>query len=122
MVREPQEFEAAFSAIAAERADAVIVQPTLPRKPAIDLLSSTGSRRFRATGRSLRAATDDICGKLNDRYREAAVYVDDLKDEAGGPSGTAADALRTRDQPEDRKGARHRNSTGAARRADEVIE
>ena len=36
-VRGVEEFDAAFAAMDNERADAVIVQPSLPRKPAIDL-------------------------------------------------------------------------------------
>jgi putative ABC transport system substrate-binding protein len=37
MVRGVEEFAAAFAAMVRERADAVVVQPSLPRKPAIDL-------------------------------------------------------------------------------------
>jgi ABC-type uncharacterized transport system substrate-binding protein len=36
-VRRVEEFDAAFAAMDKERADAVIVQPSLPRKPALDL-------------------------------------------------------------------------------------
>jgi hypothetical protein len=36
-VRGVEEFEVAFAAMVNERADAVIVQGSLPRKPAIDL-------------------------------------------------------------------------------------
>ena len=61
MVREPQEFEVAFLAMAAERVDAVIVQPTLPRKPAVDqALKSTACGGFGQPGVRRGRRTDDV--------------------------------------------------------------
>ena len=79
MVRDAQEFDAAFSTMTAERVDALIVQPTLPRKPAVDLAlkhrlpAASGNRAFAEAGGLMTYAAS-----LNDRYREAAVYVDKI--------------------------------------------
>jgi putative ABC transport system substrate-binding protein len=79
MVRGAGDFDAAFSAMAAERVDAVIVQPTLPRKQAIELAlkhrlpSVSGNRAF-ADGGGLMSYSASIA----DRYRNAATYVDKI--------------------------------------------
>jgi putative ABC transport system substrate-binding protein len=49
-VRVPEEFEAAFAAMVKERADAAIVQPSLPRKPALDLAPKFACRSSAAAG------------------------------------------------------------------------
>jgi putative ABC transport system substrate-binding protein len=77
MVRGEEEFEAAFAAMAKERADAVIVQPSLPRKRAVELALKqrlppiSPTRFFTAEGglMSYSANQDDL-------YRRAAVYID----------------------------------------------
>jgi putative ABC transport system substrate-binding protein len=76
-VQVADEFDAAFAAMAKERVDAVIVQPSLPRKRAVELalkqrlppISPTGF--FTAEGglMSYSANQDDL-------YRRAAVYID----------------------------------------------
>jgi putative ABC transport system substrate-binding protein len=76
-VRAAEEFEAGFAEMVRQRAEAVIVQPTLPRKPAIDLAlkhrlpSVSGNRAFADGGGLMTYA-----GSLADRYRNAAGYVD----------------------------------------------
>jgi putative ABC transport system substrate-binding protein len=72
-----EEFDAAFAAMDNERADAVIVQPSLPRKPPLDLalkhrLPAIGSTVLlpREGGLMSYAATQ------NDTYRRAAFFVD----------------------------------------------
>jgi putative ABC transport system substrate-binding protein len=77
MVRSPPEFETAFAEMKAGNIDAVIVQPTLPRGPAIAaarkhrILSVSGNRAF-ADGGGLMS----YAASLADRYRNAAPYVD----------------------------------------------
>jgi putative ABC transport system substrate-binding protein len=79
MVRNAGEFDAAFAEMKRQRVEAVIVQPTLPRKPAIDLVlehrlpSVSGNRAFPDGGGLMSYA-----GSLADRYRNAAAYVDRL--------------------------------------------
>ncbi|MEX2036505.1 MAG: ABC transporter substrate-binding protein [Xanthobacteraceae bacterium] len=79
MVRNVDEFDAAFSEMKQQRVEAVIVQPTLPRKRAIDLAlehrlpSVSGNRAFPDGGGLMSYA-----GSLADRYRNAAVYVDKI--------------------------------------------
>ncbi len=76
-VRAPEEFEAAFAEIERARAEAVIVQPTLPRQRPIELAlrhrlpSASGNRAFPDGGGLLSYAAS-----LADRHRNAAVYVD----------------------------------------------
>ena len=76
-VRTPEEFEPAFAEIERERAQAVIVQPTLPRQRPIELAlrhrlpSASGNRAFPDGGGLLSYAAS-----LADRHRNAAVYVD----------------------------------------------
>jgi putative ABC transport system substrate-binding protein len=62
-----------------DRAEAVVVQPTLPRKPIIELAlkyrlpAVSGNRAF-ADGGGLMS----YAGSLPDRYRNAASYVDKI--------------------------------------------
>jgi putative ABC transport system substrate-binding protein len=73
------EFASAFTELKREGAEAVIVQPTLPRKPAIEralehrLPSVSGNRAF-ADGGGLMSYS----ASLADRYRNAAAYVDKI--------------------------------------------
>jgi putative ABC transport system substrate-binding protein len=77
MVRSPPEFDPAFANMKANQIDAVIVQPTLPRPPAIagtlkhGIPSVSGNRAF-ADGGGLMS----YAASLADRYRNAAPYVD----------------------------------------------
>ena len=75
----PEEFEGAFGGMMRDRAEAVVVQPTLPRQPIIELAlkyrlpSVSGNRAF-ADGGGLMS----YAGSLADRYRNAASYVDKI--------------------------------------------
>jgi ABC-type uncharacterized transport system substrate-binding protein len=79
MVRGAEDYGAAFSAIATERMDAVIIQPTLPRKEAVDLTlkhrlpSVSGNRAFADAGGLM-----SYSASVADRYRNAAIYVDKI--------------------------------------------
>ena len=79
MLRPPEDFEPAFSAMRARNIEAVVVQPTLPRGPIIELArkyrfpSVSGNRAF-ADGGGLMS----YAGSLADRYRNAAPYVDKI--------------------------------------------
>jgi putative ABC transport system substrate-binding protein len=79
MVRDAQEFGAAFVIMIEGKVDALVVQPTLPRKPAVDLAlkhrlpAVSGNRAFAEAGGLMTYAAS-----LNDRYREAATYVDKI--------------------------------------------
>jgi putative ABC transport system substrate-binding protein len=79
MVRGPQDFDAAFAEMERQGTPAVIVQPTLPRKEAIDAalkyrrVAVSGNRAFAAAGGLLSYA-----GSVVDRYRNAAGYVDKI--------------------------------------------
>jgi putative ABC transport system substrate-binding protein len=79
MVRSIEEFDAAFSEMTRERMDAVIVQPTLPRKNAIDLAlkyrlpSVSGNKVFAEAGGLM-----SYSASATDRYRGAVVYVDKI--------------------------------------------
>jgi putative ABC transport system substrate-binding protein len=79
LVRAADEFDSAFAEMAKQGADAVIVQPTLPRQRAVDLAlkyrmpSVSGNRAFADAGGLLTYAAS-----LADRYREAAGYVDKI--------------------------------------------
>ena len=72
-------FDAAFADMESNKAEAVIVQPTLPRQQAIELAlkhrlpSVSGNRAF-ADGGGLMS----YAASLADRYRNAAVYVDKI--------------------------------------------
>ncbi len=79
MVRGVDDFDPAFAEISKARVDAVIVQPTLSRKRAVELVlqhrlpAVSGNRAFADAGGLLSYAAS-----LADRYREAAVYVDKI--------------------------------------------
>jgi putative tryptophan/tyrosine transport system substrate-binding protein len=76
-VRGVEEFDAAFAAMDKERADAVIVQPSLPRKPALDLALK---HRLPAVGPTplfpREGGLMSYAGNQNDTYRRAALYID----------------------------------------------
>jgi putative ABC transport system substrate-binding protein len=76
-LRGTDEFGAAFSAIEKERADVIILQASLPRRPALDLamnhhLPLVGASRPIAEAGGLIAYS----ANQNDQYRRAAYYVD----------------------------------------------
>lgn len=79
MLRPPEDFEPAFAAMAKRNVDAVIVQPTLPRGPVIELArkyrlpSVSGNRAFAVGGGLMSYA-----GSLADRYKNAAPYIDKI--------------------------------------------
>jgi len=79
MVRGEEDFANAFAAMIAAKVDAVIVQPTLPRKLVVELVlqhrlpAVSGNRAFADAGGLLSYAAS-----LTDRYRAAAVYVDKI--------------------------------------------
>jgi putative tryptophan/tyrosine transport system substrate-binding protein len=75
-VRGADEFDAAFAAMVNERADAVIVQGSMPRKPAIDLalkhrLPLLGVNPFAREGGLMSYSL-----RQSDLFRRAAYYVD----------------------------------------------
>ena len=77
MVRGEADYEAAFAEMSAQRAEAVIAQPTLPHMRAAELSlksrlpSVSGNRTFVEAGGLMSYA-----GSLGDRYRNAAPYVE----------------------------------------------
>jgi putative tryptophan/tyrosine transport system substrate-binding protein len=80
MVRGEEEFAAAFAAMDKERADAVMVQGSFPRKPVLDLAlkhrlpavgGGAGGRLFAQEGGLM-----SYSGNQNDQYRRAALYID----------------------------------------------
>jgi putative ABC transport system substrate-binding protein len=77
LVRAAPDFEPAFAEMKAGKIDAVIVQPTLPRAPAIEqalkhrVPAVSGNRAFADNGGLMSYAAS-----LADRYRNAAIYVD----------------------------------------------
>jgi len=79
MIPAEKEFETSFLDMASKRIDAVIVQPTLQRKPAIALAlkhripSVSGNRAFADAGGLMSYAAS-----LADRYRNAATYADKI--------------------------------------------
>ena len=79
MVRGVEDYGPAFSAMVSERVDAVIIQPTLPRKEAVDLTlkyrlpSVSGNRAFADAGGLM-----SYSASVADRYRNAAIYVDKI--------------------------------------------
>jgi putative tryptophan/tyrosine transport system substrate-binding protein len=76
-VRRVEEFDAAFAAMDKERADAVIVQPSLPRKPALDLALKHRLPAIGATPLLPReGGLMSYSGAQNDTYRRAAFYID----------------------------------------------
>ena len=76
-VRGADEFDGAFAVMDKERADAVIVQGSLPRKPAVDLAlkfrlpSVGGLPSFTREGGLMSYSPNQI-----DQYRRAALYID----------------------------------------------
>ena len=79
MVREAGELNAAFSEIAKSRADAVIVQPSLPRKAAIDLALKNRLPAVSPSGAFPDAGgLMSYAGNLADYYPLAANYVDKI--------------------------------------------
>lgn len=78
-VRGVEEFDAAFAEMARMRAEAVIVQPSLPRKPAIDLAlkqklpAVSPTSAFPEEGGLM-----SYSANLAEVYRELAVYVDKI--------------------------------------------
>jgi putative tryptophan/tyrosine transport system substrate-binding protein len=79
MVRDAEEFAAAFDEMDKQQIAAVIVQPTLPRAPVAELARQhrlpavSGTRAFADAGGLMSYA-----GSLADRYRNAAPYVDKI--------------------------------------------
>ena len=79
MLSSPEEFETVFVGMANRDIEALIVQPTLPREPIIQLArkyrlpSVSGNRGFADAGGLMSYA-----GSLTDRYRNAAPYVDKI--------------------------------------------
>ena len=77
LVRDAADYGAAFASMASERADAVIVQPSLPRARAIELarqhrlLSFSGQRVFAEEGGMMSYAASPTA-----LYRLVAVYID----------------------------------------------
>jgi putative tryptophan/tyrosine transport system substrate-binding protein len=76
-VRGMEEFDAAFAAMDKERADAVIVQPSLPRKPALDLalkhhLPPIGANRLF----TLEGGLLSYSANQNDTFHRMAFYID----------------------------------------------
>ena len=77
VVRGVEDYEGAFAAMKKERADAVIVQPSLPRKPAIDLAlkqrlpAVCPSTYFTGEGGLMSYAAN-----LDDSYRRTAHFVE----------------------------------------------
>ncbi|MEA3028149.1 MAG: hypothetical protein QOF91_3434 [Alphaproteobacteria bacterium] len=77
MVRGADDFSGAFDDMSRRGIGAVIVQPTLPRQPIVDLLRThriagvSGNRAFADAGGLMSYA-----GSRADRYRNAAPYVD----------------------------------------------
>jgi putative ABC transport system substrate-binding protein len=77
MVRGAEEFVAAFAAMDKERADAVIVQGSLPRKPAIDLALKHRLPPIAANALFAReGGLMSYAANQNDLYRRAAFYID----------------------------------------------
>jgi putative ABC transport system substrate-binding protein len=74
-----EEFDAAFAAMDKERSDAVIVQPSLPRKPALDLAMKHHLPVIGATPLLAReGGLMSYSGAQDDSYRRAAFYIDRL--------------------------------------------
>jgi putative ABC transport system substrate-binding protein len=79
MVRAPDEYDAVFSAWVKSKIDAVIIQPSLPRGPAVELalkhrfLSASPTVPFAAAGGLLAYAAS-----AKDQYGKLANYVDKI--------------------------------------------
>ena len=80
MVRGVEQLDAAFAAMVKERADAVMVQGSLPRKPVLDLalkhrLPSIGGSVLLSREGGLMSYSSD----QNEVHRRAAFYIDRLR-------------------------------------------
>ena len=79
LVRGPADYDAVFADWARSRVDAVIVQPSLPRKPAIDL---TLKHRLLSVSPSVPFAEEGgvigYSGNIRSQYLNAATYVDKI--------------------------------------------
>jgi putative ABC transport system substrate-binding protein len=77
IVRGVEDYEGAFAAMKKERADAVIVQPSLPRKPAVELALK---QRLPAVSPSLYFTGEgglmSYAANLDDAYRRTANFVE----------------------------------------------
>jgi putative ABC transport system substrate-binding protein len=79
LVNGAEEFEAAFAAMAAGRADAVFMQSSLPAKPAAALALQRHLPLFSAARIVVDAgALMSYGGRFSDAYREAPVFVDKI--------------------------------------------
>jgi putative ABC transport system substrate-binding protein len=79
LVRGEDEYEAAFAEMVKARADAVIVQGSLPRQRAIDLaLKHRLPAVAAAPGFAEAGGLISYVSVFNDLYREAAIYVDKI--------------------------------------------
>ena len=114
MVRAPDEIEAAFKAIAKERAGAVVVQAGIFFQDAIAdlaikyrLPSASVLRPFVDAGGLLSYGAD-----LSHMYRRSAVFVSKilLGTKPADLPIEQPNKIRTGDQSEDRQGNRHRNA------------
>jgi putative ABC transport system substrate-binding protein len=78
-VRDVEEFDSAFAAMTRERVDAVVVQPSLPRRPAIDLALK---HRLPALSQNLafaaRGGLASYAADSEEMWRKGAVYVDKI--------------------------------------------
>ena len=75
-VRGAEEFEAAFAAMAKEQAEAIIIQPSLPRKTAIELAIKQRLPPFSVTSTFPREGGLLAYSAAVQSYRRAAYYVD----------------------------------------------
>jgi len=79
MVSAAGEFEAAFSTLQKDGADCVIIQPSLPEKPAIDMAVNLRLPPFGLFGSSVhKGALMSYAPRDEDAYRSAATYVDKI--------------------------------------------
>ena len=118
MLRGTEGFDAGFAEMAGKRIDAVIVQPTLPRAPIIDLVQKhrlpavSGNRAFADAGGLMSYAAEScrqipecstLCGQDSQGYKSCR------------PAGSAADQVRAGHQPQGRQDTRHHSAILAAR-------
>ena len=75
-VRGEEEFDAAFAAMDRERADAVMVQGSLPRKPALDLALKHRPPLMGGQLLIQEGGLISYSANQNDMYRRAAYYID----------------------------------------------
>ena len=118
LVRANDELEDAIAAIAKERADAIIIQGSLPPKTTVE---SALKHRLPAFSNqkslALAGALTSYSASNAERARGIASYVDRiLKGEKPADLPVqAADQVRAGDQPQDRQGARPHRAADAAR-------